>query len=314
MRNNPFLTVVVSTVLSAALLPLLINILYRLNFKDFLAKKENKEKDNKVFVQLQGHKVGTPKSGGLVWVIVFPVIAFYLFGDTVLNRILIIPMLLVGLIGLIDDSQKILNFRWDSILRVTKLVFFLLIAAGTSINLMQFNGVFYNLLTLGFLTVVFLSYINAFNINDGLDGLMTGQAVWIFTGMLILTLLKDQNDFAIYYSILLGSLIAFLYFNVHPARVFMGDVGSTTVGALGFTLAVASANLWPFVVMSVPSIIIAASSLIQIFSLKFLNRKVFRIAPLHHHFQAVGWEETKVTQRFWIFQMFCVFLSLAIFS
>jgi phospho-N-acetylmuramoyl-pentapeptide-transferase len=314
MTANPFQVLVVSTVLSAALLPILIGILYKLNFKDFLAKKENKEKDNKVFVQLQGHKVGTPKSGGLVWVIVFPIISFYLFGDTLLNRILIIPMLLVGFIGLIDDSQKILNFRWDSILRVGKMILFLLIAAGTSINLMQFIGVFYSLITLGFLTIVFISYINAFNINDGLDGLMTGQAIWIFTGMLILTLLQDQNTYPIYYSILVGSLIAFLYFNVHPARVFMGDVGSTSLGALGFTLAVASGNLWAFVVMSIPSIVIAASSLIQIFSLKFLNRKIFRIAPLHHHFQAIGWEETKVTQRFWIFQMFCVFLSLAIFS
>jgi phospho-N-acetylmuramoyl-pentapeptide-transferase len=164
-----------------------------------------------------------------------------------------------------------------------------------------------------FLSIVFISFINAFNINDGLDGLMTGQAIWIFTGMLILTLISNQTDFSLYYGILVGSLIAFLYFNIHPARVFMGDVGSTTLGVLGFVLAVASDNLWPFIVMSIPSILITASSLIQIFSLKFFKRKVFRIAPLHHHFQAIGWEETKVTQRFWLFQMFCVFLALAIF-
>lgn len=310
---NPFIITIASIILSASLLPFLINFLYKLNFKDFVAKKKNKEKDNKVFVQLQGHKVGTPKSGGLIWVIIFPILTFYLFGDTMLNMLLTMTIFVVGLIGLIDDSQKILNFRWDSSLRIIKSILFLLISLIVTAVLIYLTPITLNWLTLLFLALVFISYINAFNINDGLDGLMTGQAVWIFTGMLILTLIQGQRSFTYYYSILVGSLIAFLYFNIHPARVFMGDVGSTTLGAIGFILAVASGNLWAFIVMSLPSILITASSLIQILSLKFLKRKIFLIAPIHHHFQAIGWEETKVTERFWIFQMFCVFLSLAIF-
>ncbi|KKR06160.1 MAG: Phospho-N-acetylmuramoyl-pentapeptide-transferase [candidate division WS6 bacterium GW2011_GWF2_39_15] len=311
--KNEFIVLIGSSVIAALILPFLINILYRLNIRDRgnIRKKDGKL-DNKVFVEILGGKAGTPKGGGIIWLILFPVISFFLFGTVPLNLILIAITLVYGLIGLLDDSKKISGFKLDHLVRKVKFVVEVGIGVLFSHLLITNLNLSNSLFNYAFITFLFTSYTNAFNINDGLDGLLTGQTIWMFTGMLILTMLQHQNTVAMYYAIMIGILIVFLYFNINPARIFMGDVGSMSLGVIALALAVASNNLLPFIIMTVPSILTIISSLIQMLSIKFLGKKVFKIAPLHHHFQALGWNETKVTERYWLAQIFFVFLALAV--
>ncbi|MBI2356453.1 hypothetical protein HYV12_00125 [Candidatus Dojkabacteria bacterium] len=299
------------------MMPFIINFLYRMNLKDVSnVKHKDGILDNSVFVKLYSGKTGTPKGGGILWIILFPLISLFLFGTNSINLILIAITLIYGLIGLIDDSKiitkKNYTFKVDHMIRRIKFIVEIGIGLLFSHLLIYKLNLSNSLFNYAFLTLLFTSYTNAFNTNDGLDGLLTGQTIWIFTGMLILTILQDQPTVAIYYGIMIGILIVFLYFNINPARVFMGDAGSMSLGVIALALAIISNNLLPFIIMTVPTIITIASSLIQILSMKYLKRKIFRIAPIHHHFQALGWSETKVTERYWLAQIFFVFLALAI--
>lgn len=315
--QNPFLILIISAFVSAVVLPLIINFLYRLNLKDVSnVKMKDGILDNSVYVKLQGGKTGTPKGGGALWVILFPIISTVIFGFTPLNMVLSALAVVYGIIGIVDDSKVIKqgssSFKKDHMLRRIKFILETAIGVVFSHLLITTLGLSQSLFNYAFITFLFTSYTNAFNINDGLDGLLTGQAVWIFTGMLILTILQNQTTAGIYYAILIGILIVFLYFNINPARVFMGDIGSMSLGVLALALAIVSNNLLAFIIMTVPSIVTIASSLIQILSIKYLNRKIFKIAPLHHHLQAMGWSETKVVERYWLAQIFFVFLAIAV--
>ena len=315
LKINPFTVLILSSVIAAFLMPIIIGLLYKLNVKMHVLTHKDDNMDNKVFLQLHGAKNGTPKAGGLIWIILFPIISFFVFGNTPLNWILIIFTLLVGIFGLIDDimGKYIKSFAVDKMIRNSKFLVELTIGSLLSYLLIKnFNLPFPMILTFPAIVFLFVSYTNAFNINDGLDGLLTGQVIWIFTGLLILTIMQGNSTVSMYCAIMLGILIVFLYFNINPARVFMGDSGSTSLGVIALILAIASNNFLPFVIMTIPSIITVASSAIQIISIKYFKRKVFKIAPLHHHFEAMGWSETKVTERYWLAQTFFVFLAIAI--
>jgi len=307
-----FIYLILSTIAAFLILPILINILYKLKFRDYVVKTKNKEKNNEVFMKILGNKIGTPKSGGFIWVLLFPVISFLAYGLSDRTIILSTGIIVVGIIGMIDDHKKISSFEIDSIIRKVKFLAQWIIALFLSYFLLREINLQYSITYFILCAFMLVTYINSININDGLDGLMTGQAIWIFVGMLFITLLNQQYEFATYYAIMTGILLAFLYFNIYPARVFMGDTGSISLATVAFSLAVLSNNVLPFIIMTIPSLLIMLSSFVQILSIKFLKRKIFNIAPIHHHFQSIGWPETKVTQRFWLAQMFFVFLALAL--
>ncbi len=315
--KETFLLLIGSTVISAIILPLIINFLYRMNIRDVSnIKSKDGILDNKVYVQLQGGKTGTPKGGGILWVILFPIISIFALGLTPLNLLIVSIAIVYGIIGMLDDSKKVSksndHFKRDHMLRRVKFITEVLIGLLFSHLLITTLDLTNSLINYAFLAFLFTSYTNAFNINDGLDGLLTGQTIWIFTGMLILAIMQNQTNLSMYFAIMIGILIVFLYFNINPARVFMGDVGSMSLGVISLTLAIVTNNILPFIIMTIPSIITIASSLIQMLSIKYLQKKIFKIAPLHHHFQAMGWSETKVTERYWLAQIFFVFLAIAV--
>lgn len=315
--NNEFFVLIGSSVLAAILLPIIINVLYRMNIRDVSnVKHKDGILDNKVFVSLLGGKTGTPKGGGLVWLVLFPLISYILFGNNPINLTLIAITIVYGLIGIIDDSKIIApgryNFTTDHLIRRAKFLVELGIGLVFSHLLITHLNLSNSIFNYVFITFLFTSYTNAFNINDGLDGLLSGQSIWVFTGLLILTIIQNQPTVAMYSAVMIGILMVFLYFNINPARVFMGDVGSMSLGVIALTLAIISNNLLPFIIMTIPSIVSAGSSLIQIMSMKFFKKKFFKIAPFHHHLQAMGWSETKVVERYWLAQTFFVFLALAV--
>lgn len=219
-----------------------------------------------------------------------------------------------GFVGLLDDIINLrgtgkgtagLNYR-------AKLVLTLLIAAALSfwfVFRVGYSGIhipFGDTLVLGapllfiFLIFVIIATANAVNITDGLDGLAGGLLVTAFATFGLIAFLQGNFGIAGFCITLVGILLSYLWFNIFPARFFMGDVGSF---AFGTTLAVVAIMLDTVLLIPVIGFVFVlevSSSAIQILSKKLLKRKIFVSAPIHHHFEAKGWPETKVTMRFWI--------------
>ena len=151
---------------------------------------------------------------------------------------------------------------------------------------------------------------NAVNISDGLDGLAGGLLSAAFGAFGIIALVQNQHNLAAFCFTVLGSLLAYLLFNVYPARFFMGDVGSFAWGTSLGVVAMLTNSLLLLPVIGLIFVIEAGSSAIQIFSKKVFKRKVFISAPIHHHLEATGWEETKITMRFWIIGMVTAFVGI----
>ena len=151
---------------------------------------------------------------------------------------------------------------------------------------------------------------NAVNISDGLDGLAGGLLSTAFGAFGIIALVQNQHNLAAFCFTVLGALLAYLWFNVYPARFFMGDVGSFAWGTSLGVVAMLTNSLLLLPVIGLIFVIEAGSSAIQIFSKKVFKRKVFISAPIHHHLEATGWEETKITMRFWIIGMVTAFIGI----
>jgi phospho-N-acetylmuramoyl-pentapeptide-transferase len=157
---------------------------------------------------------------------------------------------------------------------------------------------------------VFVS--NAVNITDGLDGLAGGVLATSFGAFALIAFTQGRFGLAIFCATILGALLAFLWFNIYPARFFMGDTGSL---ALGATLAVVAMLTDSLVVLPIIGLVFVAeglSSLAQRFSKKYLGKKIFISAPLHHHFEAIGWPETKITMRFWVISAVAAVVGITI--
>lgn len=151
---------------------------------------------------------------------------------------------------------------------------------------------------------------NAVNISDGLDGLAGGLLSAAFAAFGIIALVQNQYSLSAFCFTVLGALLAYLWFNVYPARFFMGDVGSFAWGTTLGVVAMLTNSLLLLPVIGLIFVIEAGSSAIQIFSKKVFKRKVFISAPIHHHLEATGWEETKITMRFWIIGMVTAFIGI----
>ncbi len=141
---------------------------------------------------------------------------------------------------------------------------------------------------------------NAVNISDGLDGLAGGLAAISFSGFGVVALLQGHVVLAAFCFTVVGALLSYLWFNIYPARFFMGDVGSFALGTSLGVVAMLTNSFFLLPIIGFLFVVEAASSLIQIVSKKFFKRKIFISAPLHHHLEAIGWPETKVTMRFWV--------------
>lgn len=171
-------------------------------------------------------------------------------------------------------------------------------------------GVFY----IPMVILVFLFLVNSISITDGLDGLVGGLLAIALTAVLALALLFGESDLATAAGILVGGLLPFLYFNIFPARVFAGNGGALGWAAAFVSLAFLLERSFLFLVIGGVFIIEGLSVVIQVASVKLGKGKVFRMAPIHHHFEMKGWAETKVTMRFWLAGVFLAFLGIFLAS
>ena len=151
---------------------------------------------------------------------------------------------------------------------------------------------------------------NAVNISDGLDGLAGGLLMSAFGAFGIIAVLQGNFGIAAFCMTVVGALLSYLWFNVAPARFFMGDVGSFALGISLGVVAMLTDTLFLLPIIGFVFVLEAGSSLIQIFSKKVFKRKVFIAAPIHHHLQALEWPKTKVTMRFWVIGQVCAALGV----
>ena len=149
---------------------------------------------------------------------------------------------------------------------------------------------------------LFVIVATAFSVNesDGLDGLAGGILLFCYSAYAALSFGMERMELAVFCSAIGGGLLAFLWFNVHPARFFMGDTGAMSLGTTLGIIAMLTNSALVLPIIAFPLVLESASVIIQVASKKWRGKKVFLSAPLHHHFEAVGWPETKVTMRFWI--------------
>lgn len=266
-----------------------------------------------VFRKLHAAKAGTPTMGGLlVWVTVAAVTVLFNLdrGETYLPLFTIVS---VGLIGALDDYLNIrgLGPGGGGIRIWHKLVAQLAIGAAgawwfydklgySTIHVPGVGDFEIGWFYVPIFILVTVATTNAVNLTDGLDGLAGGLLAIAFSAFGVLSYVNGFYELAAFCATITGALLAFLWFNIHPARFFMGDTGSM---ALGATLAVVAALNNALLILPVIGLVFMLETLsviVQLLSKRFLGRKLFRSTPIHHHFEAIGWPETKVTMRFWI--------------
>lgn len=150
------------------------------------------------------------------------------------------------------------------------------------------------------IVIIFTVFLNGVAITDGLDGLAGGLLVLLFASLGVIALTQNQIGLALFCATIIGSLLSFLYFNFYPARVFMGNVGSHALGASAAVVAIMLHKELVLFILGGVFMIEILSVLLQVGAVKFYGRRIFKMAPIHHHFELLGWPETKVTMRFWL--------------
>ncbi len=325
-------------VVSILLVPF-INLLYKIKFQRQVQKtKDIFEVRTPIFDKLHAHKVGTPLGGGALIIAVVTVLyllvinlapkfgiertAIYPYQKEV--QILIFTFISFGVLGLYDDAIKTfgvkrkrfwgLRFRYKFIIQwilaliISSLLYFNL---GIDIINIRFFDVFnIGIVFIPFAAFTIVSFANAVNIADGLDGLATGLLLISITAFLIMSSSILDTTISSFIGLWIGALIAFLYFNTWPARIWLGDVGVLSFGATFAVIGLLLGKQVALVIIGGVFIVEVSSSLIQLASKKLRHKKFFEVAPLHLWFQHKGWEEPKIVFRFWLAQIILAIFGL----
>jgi phospho-N-acetylmuramoyl-pentapeptide-transferase len=278
-------------------------------------------------------KFGTPTMGGVMIVLPVALITILLnagslIGLTVLGRSVLVPLGVMGIysiLGAIDDWEGIRGRRPGQGMRArTKFLLQVLFALATALGLNYVLDVPHLFipgvpveLDLGLFYVpiamfIIVSTSNAVNLTDGLDGLSGLIAATAFAGFGAIALLQQQVFLARFCFTLVGALFGFLWFNVHPAELFMGDTGSLSLGATLGVVALMTGQWVLLLVIAVIPFSETLSVLLQVLYFKLTGgRRLFKMAPLHHHFELSGWSETQVVQRFWLISLLFAMVGVA---
>ena len=312
-------------VLAKAMLALMIgfilSIIFGLAFIPIMKKKKVKQT---VSVFLRGQhdkKQGTPTMGGFIFIIptVISVIILLLTNKIEWSSnlfIILFVFLSYGLIGFIDDRLIIKRGHNEGLTEFQKIVGQLAIALvtfylfmnsghdpvlnihslGIKIDMAWFYGIF--------LLFILVASSNAVNITDGLDGLAGGLSMIVFLALGLITWnstwVTGNESIAVFCFILVGSLLGFLFFNTNPAKIFMGDVGSLSLGATMAIISVLTNHEVTFIILAGVFIIETLVCIIQMASIMIRHKKIFLMTPLHHHYEKLGWEERDIVKTFWV--------------
>lgn len=323
--------IIFSFLVSSVLIVPFINLLYKLR----LTRKKEAPKNGKIplFDKLHDIKAGTPVGGGmfvivlvsLFFVVLFPLSSHLgVFVSTAFPLkselfVIFFTFISFGLLGLSDDLLKIFAKPtkgvlglWFGLRRNQKFILQWILGFIVGFLIYKNLGIhivniplFHIVYDLGFWYVPFaalvvVSFTNAFNVTDGLDGLASGLLLICLAAFGIIIAAHLDTPLSLFIGLWIGTLLAFLYFNIWPARVFLGDAGALSFGASLAVIGLLSGSIVALLVIGGVFVIEIVSSAVQIFGWKFLKRPIFPLAPIHHAFLAMGWEESKIVMRAWL--------------
>lgn len=295
-------TLGVSFVLAALLGPLCIPVLRRMKFGQTV-RDEGPQSHQK--------KTGTPTMGGVI-ILLALTLAFLKFSDRGWAFwALLVASLGFGLVGFLDDYIKIVMKRSLGLTAKQKLFGQLLFSIifcfilhkmghSTAIGFPGIDGT----LDLGYgyyllVIVIFFASSNAVNFTDGLDGLLSGTSALAFGAYMLIALEATQSQSAIFSAAMIGAVLGFLVYNAHPAKVFMGDTGSLGIGGGLAAVAILTKTELLLILIGGVFVIEMLSVIIQVASFKTRGKRVFKMSPIHHHFELSGWSEWRVVTVFW---------------
>lgn len=284
-------------------------------------KKKKIFQNINIYIPEHNEKRNTPSFGGIIFLIPVLIIMTCLIITNKIEwsvniLIVLVVMILHSLIGLLDDitsrkkgtnkglkrSQK---FLMQLVVAIIFYVLYLHYGSGTSTFEVTLLGIKWNLSIFYSIFILFLlvGTTNAVNITDGLDGLAGGLSAIAFASYGAISwssyYIEGNQAIAVFCFVMTGSLLGFLLFNTHKAKIFMGDTGSLPLGASLATVAILTHHELSLVLIGGVFVIETLSAILQILSVKFFKKKIFLIAPLHHHFQRLGWEEMDIVKLFW---------------
>ncbi|MDP3732620.1 MAG: phospho-N-acetylmuramoyl-pentapeptide-transferase [Candidatus Omnitrophota bacterium] len=311
--------------ISIILGPIIIKFLTRLKIGENIRKE-----DSAKLYELHSRKQDTPTMGGIL--ILLAILSATLLWADIFNRYIILVLfstIWLGITGFIDDYLKHIRKKSKGLTVASKftsqiilglvlgIILFLTPQNSTKIDIPFLKdvslelGIFYIL----FVIIVITGSSNAVNLTDGLDGLAIGIVIMValafsvlsyvsgnikFSSYLFIPYLKGSGELTVFCTSILGAGLGFLWFNCYPASIFMGDVGSLALGGALGTVALLIKKELLLVIVGGIFVLEALSVILQVASFRLIKKRIFRIAPLHHHFQFLGWPESKVIVRFWI--------------
>lgn len=308
----------------AMMIGFILSVFFGLVLIPELKKLKIRQKVNFSLERLHAKKDGTPTMGGLIFIIpTFLAIVILLLMNKIeiSHNLLIVLFVFVSyaIIGFIDDFIIVKTGKNDGLTVIQKLLAQVVVAIiffyiymkngnepvidiytlGIEINLGWFYGLF--------ILFTLVASSNAVNITDGLDGLAGGLSVMAFLAFGLISWgsigISGHEEMAIFCFTLVGSLFGFLLFNTHPAKVFMGDTGSLALGAALATVAIITRHEITLIVVAGVFVVETLSCILQLISVKYFKHKILLMAPLHHHFEKLGWEETDIVKMFWVIGM-----------
>jgi phospho-N-acetylmuramoyl-pentapeptide-transferase len=309
-----------SVVLGAAV-AFLATVLLGPKFIEFLQSRKFGQFVREEGPQTHLIKAGTPTMGGIVMLTGFFGALLVVARPNVATLTTLLLVAVVAGIGLYDDWQKISKKRPEGLSARYKFLLLTLAVVLADVLAVRYVGVtqtvlvpyFDQSLVLGpgivgialfsvFLLLVIAGTTNAVNLTDGLDGLAAGTGAMALLSYTAIAFLERQYDVAVICGAMVGALVGFLWYNSRPAQIFMGDTGSLAIGGVLAAAAVLTKTELLLPIVGGLFVVVAVSVIVQVFVYKLTGRRVFKMAPIHHHFELLGWDENKIVVRFWIAQ------------
>lgn len=298
-------------VYSAAFVAFLLSVIICPIFINYFRRRRYGQQIRKDGPRGHFYKAGTPTMGGIVFLLSLFITTFFFAPKTLLLLLTLFMIFSSAFLGFVDDYQKVVQRRSLGLRAREKLLgqfifallfsFVLLLSGHSTVVDIPFTaiqvdfGVFYPLL----IFVMVIGFSNAVNLTDGIDGLAGGTAILALLAFLILASLQGLEEITYVCGALIGACFGFLIFNLHPARIFMGDVGSLSLGTALATVAILTKAEFSLLIIGGVFVLETLSVIVQVIYFRLTGKRVFLMAPLHHHFEMKGWSEWHVVTGFW---------------
>lgn len=305
----------------ALMIGFIISVVFGFVLIPFLRRLKVKQQVSVFLEKTHKNKEGTPTMGGLIFIIptIVTIIILLLMGKIEFSENLFIVMFVFigyAILGFIDDFLIIKRHNNEGLTEIQKLFgqlfialvfFYIFMKSGNEpvldVHTLGFRidmGWFYGI----FLLFILVASSNAVNLTDGLDGLAGGLSVMTFLAFGLISWnsswVSGSEDIAVFCFVLVGSLLGFLVYNTHPAKVFMGDTGSLSLGATLASVAIITSHEITLVIVAGVFIIETLVCIMQMISVMYFHKKIFLMAPLHHHFEKLGYKEQDIVKGFWV--------------